>query len=115
MDHTYIATNMAMEVRNDKLELLKLATEVVDSGVISDKFRDYVRNLQADIPADERALDSLVGTAQLLHEIRPVSCAGGSENVDEAERYRVLREEHVKRLAHEAAEAAMDEQGSDKE
>ena len=115
MDHTYFATNMAMEVRNDKIELLKMATEVVDSGVISDKFRDYVRHLQADIPADERALDSLVGTAQVLHEIRPVSCAGGSENVDEAERYRVLRETHVKRLAHEAAEAAMDEQSSDKE
>ena len=109
VDYTNITTNMAMEARHDKLQFTALAAKVVESGVISDEFREYVQAMQADDNNDRRALNTLVRSAQALHEVRPISCAGGSENVEEALRYREIREFHVARLASEAAEEAADE------
>ena len=106
IDYTSITTNMAMEARHDKLQFTTLAAKVVESGEISDEFREYVKGMQADHHNDRRALNVLVESAQALHEIRPISCPGGSENAEEALRYREIREFHVARLASEAAEEA---------
>ena len=109
VDYTNVTTNMAMEARHDKLQFTALAANVVETGVISDEFREYVKGLQAVQHSDRRELNTLVRSAQTLHEIRPISCAGGSENAEEALRYREIREFHVARLASEAAEAAGNE------
>ena len=105
VDYTNVTTNMAMEARHDKLQFTTLAAKVCETGVITDEFREYVKGMQADHHNDRRALNSLVRSAQTLHEIRPLSCAGGSENAEEALRYREIREFHVARLASEAPEA----------
>ena len=109
VDYTNITTNMAMEAQHDKLQFTALAAKVVETGVISDEFRAYIQSMQEDHHNDRRALNALVQSAQALHEIRPISCPGDSENADEAIRYREIREFHVARLAREAAEKAGNE------
>ena len=104
VDYTNVTTNMAMEARHDKLQFTTLAAKVCETGVITDEFREYVKGMQADHQNDRRALNALVRSAQTLHEIRPLSCAGGSDNVEEALRYRDIREFHVARLDREAPE-----------